>query len=797
MTLLDSALHLTEMGLSVIATDNAKTSLTSWKKYQQQLPTRDELVQMFTNRRAAGLAIVCGAVSGNLEVIDIDVKYGVQFQKWLDLLKMESERLASIVRIVQTRSGGYHIYYRCEVIEGNQKLAERFATDDEKYINPNVKQCVLIETRGEGGYVLAPPSDGYTVLQDVPIPVISLEDRDILLTISRSFNEVIEVIKQPTATGTTDKVSPADDYNQRGDIITILEKYGWSVVKRQSDKILLKRPGQTTSLTSAVYFTETRIFYPHTTSTNFENKGYNNFGVYTLLECGGNYKKAAKNLSEQGYGETQPDGWFWTYNRNGGVIIQRFELQRWLHDNYVQLYFHDAKTGVYRLITENEGKLEEIFPENIKKYVKTELMRYKHYDVLEQIIKQANSIFTDTFFEFIDKADVDILRDEIDKCYFPFANAIVRITSDKIEEVSYRSIGKSVWASQINDFKIRIIGDFDPKSSKYYEFIEKICSDDPERIKYALSIIGYILHSYKDPARPFAVILAEETDDEQKGGGTGKGLFFQAIGKLIPVVRIDGKNFRPDRNFAFQRVQLGTRLVIIEDCPRNVDFERYYPTITEGMTIEKKNQSEIFLKFDESPKIAFTTNYTINNTAEHAKRRQRVLEFSSFFSSKYTPLDHFKGRLFDWDEDEWVKFYNLMFYCVRVYLERGIAEMNNSEKLNRKQVKMQFGEEFLDHLDDLESGREYVMQTEWESFLKVNQMTVKDYSYKRYSKALKMGSQILKIGYMDYKSRQNGNLKHFRIDKSGNMTEKIDGVNEEKTECVTEKGAWEPIVTDF
>jgi hypothetical protein len=53
------------------------------------------------------------------------------------------------------------LYYRCDVIEGNQKLAQRPATAEEVKENPNEKVLVLIETRGEGGYVVAPPTDGY------------------------------------------------------------------------------------------------------------------------------------------------------------------------------------------------------------------------------------------------------------------------------------------------------------------------------------------------------------------------------------------------------------------------------------------------------------------------------------------------------------------------------------------------------------------------------------------------------------------------------------------------------------
>ena len=47
------------------------------------------------------------------------------------------------------------------------------------------------------------------------------------------------------------------------------------------------------------------------------------------------------------------------------------------------------------------------------------------------------------------------------------------------------------------------------------------------------------------------MILAEETEDEAQGGGAGKGIFFKAIGKLINLVSIDGKNFKLDKSFAF------------------------------------------------------------------------------------------------------------------------------------------------------------------------------------------------------------------------------------------------------
>ena len=783
MNYLQSAKTYTKAGLSVISTDNNKRSIQSWKKYQSTIANDDELQQLFSHPKCNGIAIVCGAVSGGLEVIDVDCKYGVNFDEYATAIKYANNELYNKLLVVKTKSNGYHLYYRCEVIEGNQKLANRPANDDELHENPNVKEFVLIETRGEGGYVVAPPSDGYVNVSGNAINTISIDERDTLLTIARNFNQCFEIAKSPHVDIDTDGLTVWDDYNLRGDVVTILEKNGWVNVDQKDNRIYFRRPGATSALTSANYHIEKRVFYCFTTSSEFQSKGYSPYAVYSILECGGDFKKATKKLAELGYGEKKKVGhspnWFWEIGRRGQITIQKYKLEKYLFNHGYGLYFHDGKSNIFRIIHEDNKKVKEVTTEHIKKFIKDKIETSNEFDnefkadLLEVIYKNADSLFSSSFFEFLNRREVEILRDDADKCYFPFQNGIVVIDSTSVKLMKYAEIESSIWESQIIDFNIDIDIDYDAALCKYFEFISKVCADDDKRIHYALTLIGYILHSFKDPAKPYAPILAEETDDESKGGGTGKGIFFQAISRMIPTVRIDGKNFKPDKTFAFQRVSLGTKLVVIEDCPRNVDFEKYYPTITEGMTVEKKNKDELFLNYNESPKIAFTTNYSINNTAEHAKRRQRIFEFASFFSSKYTPFDHFGEKLFnDWDHDEWSRFYNLMFFCVSLYLQNGILEVDNSEKLKRKQIKLQFGEEFLEYFDEAikdNFGNFKVITTEWKSFLEINEIDKKEYSLKRFKKGLEMGCKIIGMDWEFRSNWQNNGVKEFRIIKNTNI----------------------------
>jgi len=811
MNLLKSAKDYVSIGLSVISTDNTKRSIGSWKQYQYNAPTEQQLTTMFAHPKVQGLAIICGAVSGNLEVIDVDCKYGVDFSKYCDKILDANPILFGKLFIVKTKSNGYHIYFRCEFIEGNQKLAERPPNDAELKANPMAKSYVLIETRGEGGYVCAPPTAGYNPEPgNKKIPVLTIDERDTLMSCAREFNKIIEEVAQvdlPKVTPNNYKITVWEDYNKRGNSLELLTKHGWTVLNNDGKKTYLLRPGLTTSATSAVIFNDTKIFYPHTTSTNFENKGYNPFGVYMMLEADNNLNKACKQLADLGYGEMNGEGLFWTYTKNG-VKIKRYDLAIWLSTKEFMIYFQNKKLGLYRIIKKDETKIKESYSQEIKSFIvnhlqdslkrsnddykpKNDLPKNKKLtkkdedfieietfkNVCEALLRESSVIFNDNFYEFLKEAEVDILRDKAKSCYFPFKNGIVTINDKEIKLINYGDINECIWDSQINDFDIYVNKDADITECQYYKFIEKISNDESERINYALSIIGYILHSFKDSSRPFAVILAEETDDESKGGGTGKGIFFKAISKLIPTVTMDGKNFKPDKTFAFSRVELGTKLVVIEDCPKNVEFERYYPTITEGMTIEKKNKDEIFLSFDDSPKLAFTTNYSIASNAEHAKRRQRVLEFAPFFSSSKTPEQHFGNKLFnDWDNDEWQRFYNFLFICVQYYFKNDIKPIMNSEKLNRKQIKMQFGEDFLDYLDTIiedHYGQQLALNDEWKNFLNRYELQARDYSLKRFAKGLQIGSQILGIDYIGYKNRQDNNKKYFKIGNNDNMYKEI------------------------
>ena len=116
-----------EAGFSLIPVkvDGSKQPDTTWKRYQTERATSEDVQRWFGNGTAHGIGIVHGQVSGNSEFIDFDVPDWCDFYIARVTEAGYGEVIEKIVRI-RTPTGGDHLGYRCESpVGGNQKLAQR------------------------------------------------------------------------------------------------------------------------------------------------------------------------------------------------------------------------------------------------------------------------------------------------------------------------------------------------------------------------------------------------------------------------------------------------------------------------------------------------------------------------------------------------------------------------------------------------------------------------------------------------------------------------------------------------
>ena len=157
-----------------------RPAVGAWRQFRGRLPAESEL-SAWLARSPDAVCIVCGAVSGNAEMIDFDA-HGELFDAWAGQIPPD---LLSRLVIERSPSGGYHVFYRCEsTVCGNMKLAQRKEGD---------KIATLIETRGEGGLFLCTPTPGYVPVQGelhAP-PLVTEAERDALLTAAWTLNEYL------------------------------------------------------------------------------------------------------------------------------------------------------------------------------------------------------------------------------------------------------------------------------------------------------------------------------------------------------------------------------------------------------------------------------------------------------------------------------------------------------------------------------------------------------------------------------------------------------------------------------
>lgn len=148
MTTLDYARRYVAAGLSVIpiAPDGSKAPPPGfqWNPFRERVMAAEELERWWNPQSDLGIAVVCGGISGGLLVLDFDRERA--FTQWWVGIGEGLREILTAVPIASTPKGGRHVYLRVSDPGRNRKLAKDAAG------------TTLIETRAEGGYVLAPGS---------------------------------------------------------------------------------------------------------------------------------------------------------------------------------------------------------------------------------------------------------------------------------------------------------------------------------------------------------------------------------------------------------------------------------------------------------------------------------------------------------------------------------------------------------------------------------------------------------------------------------------------------------------
>jgi hypothetical protein len=368
---------------------------------------------------------------------------------------------------------------------------------------------------------------------------------------------------------------------------------------------------------------------------------------------------------------------FWFKTDKGIVKFINHKYRDFLTDNGFYKYYHGSNERfIFVRIIDNI--MTPVSDNQIRDFVFGYLNDIEDRSI-DDAYAEKTKMGEERFLGFLENADPVILKDRIDSANIYYNNCAIRVYRDKIEPIAYNNLEGNVWSKQIinRDFKVVEFHD-----CEFRQFIRNVSGNDDVRMKSMESTIGFLLHSYKPADYCPIVILNDESISSKPEGGTGKGIFIHAISKMKNNVTIDGKSFTASKNFNYQRVNTDTQVLTFQDIEKTFNLEKLFSISTDGITVEKKNQQEIYIEFEDSPKMIISTNYAVKGEGNSFERRKWELEFAQYYNKDFTPFKEFGHTLFnDWTDEEYLKFDNYMLYCLQTYLTKGFieAEFKNLE----------------------------------------------------------------------------------------------------------------------
>jgi len=384
-------------------------------------------------------------------------------------------------------------------------------------------------------------------------------------------------------------------------------------------------------------------------------------------------------------------------DKNNYVIDPILVVEFW-----EKLGYRKLRIGInYNIVKIEKGSIVRLVNETELREELTDYTKLKNVRVVQRDLYNKDYVVK-KLYENLETIEMSFRYGDASTALFFFLNGIVLVTRNNINMISYEEYNGYIWDSQIIQRNLR---PFDYKNAEFSTFLLRICNDDYQRCESLLSILGYLLHSYKDPTVSKAIILMDleiDIEDNTANGGTGKSLIGQALSKMVSVAFFNGKNVRTEDKFFFSGLKPENKIMFFDDVTKSFSFESFYSMITGDMPIERKYKDPTVLDYQDSPKLLISTNHIIKGSGGNAENRRKVeFEIYPYFKDVKTPIEEFGHRLFDdWDEEEWLRFDNLMMRATQLFLKKGIIE---PKSINAKKNRLisDTSSEFVEFMDDL------------------------------------------------------------------------------------------------
>ncbi len=444
----------------------------------------------------------------------------------------------------------------------------------------------------------------------------------------------------------------------------------------------------------------------------------------------------------------------------------RFFLQS---NGFYQIENKNSKTGqMFVHVTGNV--VREIQPKDIKAYLIDFCEKqYLNNEVLELVLN--TNRLSDATLQGLRQIDIDFSNCDHDSQYLFFKNKIWKITKDEIYEYRPGEVDRFVWTETVVDHNVKKLDDFfkitqDKEGnydieilkapSKFFcylinasrvhwrkeleERFEKMTEEEQEKYRHEnkfvidgknlmpdeiyeqkqhlinkIFSIGYLLHQYKNPSKPWAIYAMDNIlgEEGESNGRSGKSFCYTALRFFMKSTVIQGRNRKVTENpHIYDRVTEHTKYIIVDDAHYYLDYDFFFDSITGSLIVNPKNNQSYEIPFDKSPKFCFTSNHALRNQSASLSARILYAVFSDYYHEKtesngYRELrkisDDFGKELFKYNytEEEWNADFNFFAQCIKFYLsvpgsQKVSPPMGN---VNLRNLLAEMGQAFKDWAD--------------------------------------------------------------------------------------------------
>lgn len=324
------------------------------------------------------------------------------------------------------------------------------------------------------------------------------------------------------------------------------------------------------------------------------------------------------------------------------------------------------------VLIENNSILSAVEPHYIREDIRKHLNSLDKKEVLEVFL--GADYLSKKYTESLSSINISFNHGNDSTAVFFYKNGVLEVDKEDVKLIPYTSFEGYIWKDQISD-RVFISQEFE--ECEFGKFLFNVSGRDIDRLTSLQTIIGYLLHTYKDPALTKAIIFIDEKmDNTTSQGGTGKTVIADAIKQMVSTLKKDGKLLKSNDKFFFAEVEPHHNVVIFDDVKRDFLLEDLYSVLTGDMRVEKKYKNPEIMDFKDVPKVMITSNYVVSGTGGHSESRRKVVfEVGPYYRETTSILDEFGHRFFeDWSDTEWLKFDNYMINCVQKYLREGLLE---------------------------------------------------------------------------------------------------------------------------